>query len=680
MDYLDWNDLLVKHFFNSSMSGREVLLYVNDEVIEHLGKPYRAGINDFLGAIKKGPVWVTKTRLCQRALESFDRWRDKDVEHPPYIGYLVFFVLAGVTETDYATYSYYPGLRKLLGEPQEQGMPKDFDRMIELWDDLEKWSREDKHEEFGRFVARIRGGWIHVGLPRSQTVLSNIERKHLPNLFCSAGLDPTDPPSPELIPKILRYYGSSVLENRTKILLESENKEDEVLKKALIELVLDELEDWDGVVLEKITRDTEQIQQYHTSLRLCMKIDSLASKADIYVRFKTNRLFPEENLNLLRSGDDQLWQCHELYRGWSSPLIDYGTNPPVKLNGEFLKWTDGEKFTDSDINWNVRLRGTDVRIFRLGIDGLPDWVETQRLEREVKFLVACKSNNREKIETWGHEGCEHFEPKDFSGLPSGWLLFSGKNAFKSCPAIDILTLSTTVRLHLEGGLKAGKGNIFFKFAPPKIVLENSSGSEKVRANEIPIEKDNIQIPVYTLPENVPCGIPIRLEVCFDDHILSKYIRLKEFDLFGSFDDTPFRNPNGVIISTDLPEKASGAHVYGGEKFIDYQGPDHTFLSKKIVFIGERPGEIATWPYEPYPSAWKPIWAAAQRGRKQWEIIFCGPTEQLKTISNLPAPTGKRSKQRQWKEAIWHNRKRYTLPAIEEVREIWENYLRLAKNV
>ncbi|GAI42171.1 unnamed protein product, partial [marine sediment metagenome] len=247
-----------------------MLLYVNSEVIETLGEPYGAGVDDFIESVKKGPGWATKSRLCQRALQAYDHWRDRNLEYPPYVGYLVFFVLAAVTETDYASYSYYPGLRKLLGEPQDVGMPFRFDTMAYLWNDLEKWSREDKHEELGRFVAKIRGGWIHVGLPLSQTVLSENERKHLPNIFDNAGLDPTDPPSPEIVPKILSYYGQSILENRTKNLLESTQAEDDVLKRVLVELALDELEEWDGTVLEQIIKDESPRQQVHTSLRLCI--------------------------------------------------------------------------------------------------------------------------------------------------------------------------------------------------------------------------------------------------------------------------------------------------------------------------------------------------------------------------------------------------------------------------
>ncbi len=681
MEYLSWNDLLVKHYFNSSMAGREVLLYVNNEIIETLGKPYGTGVDDFIESVKRGPGWATKPRLCQSALQACNHWRNRKLEYPPYIGYLVFFVLAAVTETDYASYSYYPGLRKLLDEPQDDGMPFGFDSMGYLWNDLEKWSREDKHEELGRFVARIRGGWVHVGLPRSQTVLSENERKHLPNIFDAAGLDPTDPPSPEIVPKILSYYGQSILENRTKNLLESKQAEDDVLKRALVELTLDELEEWDGTVLEQVIRDESPRQQIHTSLHLCIKLDSLASHVETYIRFKTSRPFPEEGLHFkFGREDERVWDCSESQRGWSTPLKDYSKDPPEKLNGVLLDWTAGVRLIDSEAHWRAGLQGAEVRLFRLGTDGLPDWIETQRLERGIEFLVVCKSRFGERISSWGKDRCERFEQKNVTGLPSGWLLYHGKNAIESCPSIDILTLSTTVRMQLKDGIKADRGNVYFKFAPPNIVLENSFGSERVMVDDKLSEQPDKNVPVFILPNDVPSNLPIRIEVDIGDHRLSKVIRLKEFDLPDSFNDTIFRNPVGDICSKDVPLHACGAHVSGEMNETEYHSPNLIHLSNEVVLIGERPGEISFWPDEIYPLTWHPVWAVAKLRKKQYKVYFCGNPNQLKRVSSLPTPAGNRASIRHWKEVVWYKRKIYILPEMEEVRLIWKDYMRLAKDV
>ena len=311
---------------------------------------------------------------------------------------------------------------------------------------------------------------------------------------------------------------------------------------------------------------------------------------------------------------------------------------------------------------------------------MPHWVETQKLVRRKEFLVVCKQEYNEKIKNWGNEECEDFCQLDVTGLNSELQIFYGKNANNSCPDINILKLSSSLRLHLEDGIKAGEGNEYFKFAPPKIVLENGDGSEHVTLNNNSIEARDRQNSEFLLPESTPCNIPLRIEVQSGDHKYSRVIRLKDYKMPDSFDDTPPRNSKGEIDSDGPGAKACGTHVYGEEENNQYSGPDLKSLNKKLVFIGEKPGHIIYWPEEPYPSEWEPLWAAAKVRRKKWKLFFCGPSEKLKRISQLPDSIGDSSPVKSWKEAIWIRRKRYILPEIEEVRKIWKDYVRLAQNV
>lgn len=681
MEYLEWNNVIAKHSFNETKSGKEVLLYVNDEVLISLGEPFGVGVDDFIESVKKGPDWTTRTGFCQKALQACEGWRSRGLEYPPYISYLAFFALAGVTETDYAPHSYYPGFWKRLNESQDSGMPRFFDRMIELWDDLEKWSREDKHEELGRFVARIRGGYIHVGRPRSQTILSEHERKLLPNLFNSVGLDPTDAPSPEVIPKILRNHGQGILEKRTFKLLDSTQGDDVVLRKALVEVVLDELEEWDGTVEEIVAEERQPRLQVQTGLRLCIKLDLLVGHANVYVRFKTNRMFPEDGLNFKGSDGGHVWFCREAHQGWSKPLADISNGSAEKLDGSRLDWNGGVLFVDSDNHWRARLKGADVRLFRLGeMDGLPDWIEVQKLEREKEFLIAFSQEHEDRIKKWGEERCEHFKQERVSGLPLGWSLIRIKNVTASCPGVDILLMSTSARLILIGGVKLGRGNVYFKFAPPKVAIENSSGSETVTINGLQLRQPDVRLPIWVLPSDVPIGEPLRIEVNLAEHRLSKIIRLKEFDLPDSFDGTPFRDGSGKICGNDVRIRVCGSIVCGEREHISYPSTIPTHLGDKIVFLGEKPGEVTDWPHEAVPSSWHPVWAIACRSRKDWDVFFCGTTDQRK-IGYFPAkPVGDRSRVKHWKEVLWVRRKITIPPEIRDVRRIWKEYVRAARNV
>lgn len=681
MEYIEWNNMIVKYFFNEAKANKEVLLYVNDEIVNLLGEPFKVGVDDFIEAVKCGPSWSTRTGFCQKALHAFEEWRLRGLEYPPYVCFLAFFVLAAVTETNYAAHSYYPGFHKRLNESQDSGMSPSFDRMFELWDDLEKWSREEKHEKLGRFVARIRGGYIHVGLPRSQTVLSEYERRHLTNLFSKAVLDPTDAPSPEVIPKILRDYGQEILEKRTLKLLDSFQTEDVALRKALIEVVLDELEEWDGAVEEILDEEIQPRLHVNTGLRLCINLDTMAAKLSVYVRFKTSRMFPEDGLNFKGRDGQYSWFCREAHQGWSTPLTKVTGGSSEKLDGSSLDWNEGALYVDSDNHWRARLRSADVRLFRLGVmDGLPDWVETQKLERGREFLVAVSQRLEERIKKWGEECCEYCKQERVSGLPSGWSLFRIKNASASCPGIDILSVSTSARLILIEGVKSGRGNVYFKFAPPKVAIENSSGSESVTMNSVQLRQPDVRLPVWILPADVPVGQPLRIEVNLEEYRLSKIIRLEEFDLPASFNETPQRDSSGRICGNEIPVRVCGSIVCGENGRISYPSMIPTHLGDKIVFLGEKPGQVADWPHETIPSSWCPVWAIACRNRKQWDVFFCGNSEQLKTAYSPDKPVGDRSCVKRWKEALWVRRKITNPPEIRDVRRVWDEYVRAARNV
>ena len=165
--------------------------------------------------------------------------------YPLYIGYLALFVLAAGIEGDFSHNEYYRRLRTLLGEEPKSGQYPLFNRMRELWDDLEQWTNEDRSGELGIFNINVAGSWIHVGIPIAQTLLTEQELKALPAIFAAADLDPTSPTSEGAIALLLAKHGRKHLRKRTLHLLEETSDRDE-LRQALIERIVDELRRWDG--------------------------------------------------------------------------------------------------------------------------------------------------------------------------------------------------------------------------------------------------------------------------------------------------------------------------------------------------------------------------------------------------------------------------------------------------
>jgi hypothetical protein len=675
MDYLKWNNLLAEYFFNNTKSGQEVLFYINDETINRLGQQYEVGLEDFIKSIKIGPNWTTRPGICQKAFQAYENWRLKDLEFPPYLGYLAFFVLAAGTETVFAPQSYYPGFWKLLNEPQDYGTPPSFHLMVDLWQDLEKWTREDKKEELGRFIVRVRGGFPHVGIPWSQTILSEEEQKHLINFFDYTKLDPTDPPLPERLTGLIIKSGHEFFKRRTlKIFEEKINNE---LKNALIEFILDKFEDWDGTVqypLKDIDKVTSKVQP---GLRICLRLDPMAGFIRSYFRFKTKRIFPEGGLFFSYSGDERTWFCSELQAGWSKIIKNVSCYPSEELDPFLFDWTKDFRLIDEKNDWRAIMTGASTRIFRLKIDGLPDWIETQNLERNNEFLIASYGEDIEKVRNWGKDFCEDFKEQNYNGLPSGWRLFYLKNTRESCPGIDTLFLSVTTRLTLKEGIRISH-NRFYKFAPPKIVLENSMGSEKVTLNGR--ELNQFEPNIWILPDDVPSEVPLNIEVNTNNQNLKKIIWLEDFSMPSSF-IVPYRGFDGEILS-NIP---SNDYTYGVDVKLSNKCESlpkllPTFLSKRIIFIGERPGQITDWPQEPIAHEWLPVWAIALKHRTKWKVYFCGSENQAKENHRPGIPLENIKFLKKWHEVIWVNRKINAIPDLGQIKLIWKNYMDAAKRV
>lgn len=685
MSYLDWNNRLAQKFFNEEMAGREVLLYATKEIINEIGSGF-GNVNDFVHCVQdEGPPWTTRSGICQKALQAYENWRRRNLEYPPYIAFLALFVLSEDVEGDFASHAYYPRLWTLLGQPEERGPLPSFNRMWKLWDDLEKWSKEDKNEELGRFTARIRGDMMHIGLPLSQTLLSHKERSDLPVIFSEAELDPTDIPAVDAVKDILLQYGrpGHLLERRTLRLLEASDDENRQMRNALLELVLDELADWDGLVPEIESPDTIHAREAKTGLRLCMEIDSLAGTIKTFLRFKTNRTIPDEGLNFKKAGSEKILTCFEAIPYWSSRLKDQTTARP--FDSSSIDWRTDLKLKDPENNWTANLKDADVRLFIPGKrEGLPEnWIESHHLDRHGEFMIAAYSGMKEIIKEWGLQYCENFQEKSYSGSPPGWTLFYIKNATKSCFGVDILTLSDLLRIRLEGGIKTGRGNTFLKFGLPSIKLENMSGNETVKIDGVDILRDDENIPIWKLRGEYPLSEPIRIEVFRDgsEPLQTRIIKIEDPKIPFSFDDVPRRGPDGKIIE----HGGSGCYAVGSivtgtkEEHAVFSTALPTHLASRIIFLGSKPGEIRDWPGEGLPAEWHPVWAIAKEGHKQWVVHFCGNAEHLGERHTPGNPLSDRRAVKRWKEAIWIYRKICQQPALLTLSRIWKKYLEVARN-
>ncbi len=688
MEYEAWNDGLAAYFFNEEMAGREVLLYVTGELIESIGASDGAGVEDFVEAVIRGPthsVWVDT--VCEKAALLCKHQRIMPRHYPPYLAYLALFVYAATISGDFEPNEYYPKLCEILGEPVRHGSYPGFYKMVQVWDALEGWTREQK-EELGRFTRRRRGGYAHVGIPWSQLVLSEEERAHLPEVFYSAPLDPADPPPDEVLRKALLDKGKKLLTARTMRLLQSQDTESKELLDALLDFVLEELSDWDCAVPDTVgVPGKTSAPKTVVGLYICLEgLDTFLHTVKPYLRIKTNLQIPGDGLLLQYDGSP--YMCLEAEPGWTTRLKDSALSPPTYFDASRLDWMHGAMLIDAEANWEARLKGAAVRLFtQRPFGGIHGWIECSELPRRGEFLVACHEDCLEVVAAWGG-ACKRLEEVDITGLPNQWTLFEGEGATASCQGVDSLTLPTQVHMYLEGGIKTGKGNEYLRFAPPAILVAGAAGGERVAVDGRVLISQDDEASCWTLPPDVLRGTALEIQLLDEENevpLRKRSIRLADPSLSPGLDETLKLDKFGQVLPNGEADKLSssvrGAIVHGTweREAPAMQETLPLFLSHRILLVGSRPGEVADWPREGLPVGWRPVWALAKKGKDQWEVHYCGP-------KGLEPPLGKSGPERtkreikRWKESVWVNRKRNRKPTIKQLTRLWQEFEEVARGV
>ncbi|MEG4916248.1 hypothetical protein [Microcoleus sp. B7-D4] len=675
MDYLTWNNSIASHFFKPEMAGSTVHLYVTEKLITDIGQERGVDFSDFIAAIKTGHFGVTRQGLCVKALQSRDNWQQRQLDYPPYIAYLALFVLAAGIEGTFAAHSYYPRLRTLLGEEPTTGQYPSFNRMSELWEDLEKWSNQDKSGELGIFNSTSIGKRNHIGLPLAQTLLTEEERRALPAIFAAADLDSTSHPAEEAIALLLAKHGCKQLRKRTLDLLE-ETSDSKELRQALLEWIIDELRDWDG------TAEDSGKTQIYGLLRLCCKHDSTAKRATLSLRCNTKQEFPEDGLLLFLEDNSQSFSCYEDSGSWSSPLISESDGKPL-VASEF-DWLKGLQVRSADSKWCFRLPASRIRVF---VDGgsqaLPGFVEVRQLPIQKPFYLAAHQECLELLTRWGHSSCQDFENLQIiNGLPSGWHFFKAKGAYSDelvKREYPILAFPTNLRLELAGGIRLEKGNKFFKFAPPKLVLQGGSESIKVYCNDRLLDSTEAA-DIYELPADTPAETKLLIEARSGDDIIRRcsLLLVENYSLPSQSNPQQFDRFGNLLTEDNGSASVAGALVRGVD-FPDFNF--NTFLpiqgKQRIFYVGKEPGQIAICPAESLPTDWEPVWAIS-KGRHRGQAMFCGTN--LAESQPSMSKCKNRKKMRAWKEILWHDRKIISPPDRSNLKPLWKQFQKEAERV
>jgi len=683
LDYLTWNNSIGARFFNPDKSGTRVFLYVSTEVINEVGASCNSNAHDFSVAVKAGPPWITRhgQSICQQALQALDAWRDRNLDYPPYLAYLALFALADTVEVEgFSRASYYPGLRYILGEEPAAGGYASFDKMYELWFDLEQWSNEDKNGEFGIFQADILGNREYVGLPKAQTILTDDERHKLPLLFAENGFDPSSPPSDRELSHLFAREAHHYLLPHTKHLLDNRGSEDSAAREVLLDAILDELEDWDGTVPPQAELG-EKVRRYLGNLRLAMTLDRTGMTAHFCLRCRSNREYPEEGLQLVREDGAEPLYCYEDWQGWSTVLCETETQTSI-FDATRLDWRVGMFLADREHAWRTSLSKHSVRVMvsasPYGFDG---FVEESQIPQGKPFYLLAYKDHAETLQTWGENCCTGFsEIKAVSGVPHGWCLYSVERANSDDiirDTLPFLAFPAVLRIQLRGGLKV-RGSHYFAFALPHIEITGATGAVDLFCNDHPLQA-HPETGLFSIPDKVRARRLI-LEVRRDgERIRSRSLYALETLAWLDAETTVSLDKFGRRTDGEAAESCVGPIVDG---VASPEFNPEVFLppsdGHRVYFIGRNPGEIVECPNEDMPDDWKPVWAVSMKKKGKGNAVYCGADPSSEQPTQTRCADHRRS--RLWQKVLWYKRKQISFPSHPALRDLWKKYKEVAHYV
>ena len=189
MNYLEWNEAIGRHFFNSGRADERIYLIVEPQTLADVATAPFPTSED----AQKAFVAQVCRQIVRQGWKVGHLGRDC---YPSFMGLLAFQVLAAYlmqASEDWTAAAYWPQVRKLLDQEQISRMPPGLNGETHqsMWRSLEVWANNEPYQGGGWGVVCLpqdrTGPHCHIRLPLSQTLLRQEGLSRLPAFFEEVG-------------------------------------------------------------------------------------------------------------------------------------------------------------------------------------------------------------------------------------------------------------------------------------------------------------------------------------------------------------------------------------------------------------------------------------------------------------------------------------------------------------
>lgn len=470
MNYQDWNDLLLKHFFAPERGDEEVFITVNRDFLDKLGSTSSGidnGSEDFVRAVA---FWAgTKRNICERAEDLRSSFEDGYTDHPTFFGVLCFFVLAWGEDADLNSANYYDRLNNLLAEDGATRATigtQQFSSTKALWVSLGRWSSRERGTTRwgGRFVPR-NFGKEYIGYPLAQAMLTANERERLERLFCEIQCEyDADDILPNEMARLLGIRGEQRLSNRAwKIFL---NKD---MRDAFVGMCCSLYRDW---CIRGVDDDAGMaVDSARVGLRLVLRYDRLGNVSMAARLLFPNGDFPDGGCEVsLRMATGQAPHERRLLARqsacWSALIqpIDIGlVGQGTKVVVHFNKGQER----------SLPIAGLRQGAFYFEHDAVRgEWFQLTNGNTGVPCRLLLKGD----AEGAAIRVRNHQVLKNRTQLPGGWELWDSPNGLVEVSGLGNQAEPPSIRL--QGGLKiAARGDRYSEHGAPCICVHGGNLGE-----------------------------------------------------------------------------------------------------------------------------------------------------------------------------------------------------------
>jgi hypothetical protein len=525
MNYLEWNNAIIKHFFNPEYEDKEVMLYFSEGIIEEIGsnyftKPAEGYLEDFYKSLRVGVNGVSNENYIDRILKLEEKYRSGckkiagiEFNYPPYFTYILTFILpfTSQNENEDCNINNFHDVVKDFFEKKK--LTTNYDKIVrkhlteieDLWTKINQWLIEENNFYFG-YLEEIKPPKIRrfVGKFEYHILFRKKQEELLSAIFDRNDILPGEVISETVIRKLLLDNYSQL-----KLSISTKNKiadKKDYIGNKIVKRALTFYDSWTG---SNFT--TDGVRGFSRNrLVLCIDFNKINNKIQLkYFRIYLKQRISDD-IKLTDLNGILIQNVFQVNQNYSSPI-----------NGCFVDLKTNVLLTDNSNRYKYSWKSKEFYLFKR-ISQF-DWVEIPKVEFNVKpTLIICKksyfeNNLKNWFEAINSNKCI-YDNNTKTELPSDWLALTIETITNHPHSIvpELIPLSDLLpkinydkSFYYDGKL--------FKDKLPIVWLENTEIIEPIFA----MYEDGTRIPLKQISHVNGAEIEVLNQFIFtDEHLKS----------------------------------------------------------------------------------------------------------------------------------------------------------------